>query len=99
MKKQCSVCGLTFDEFRKRGRFGCANCYEAFAAEILPIISNVQGSLQHVGKSPHTDPQRLNYVQKITRLRKKLEKAIAEEHFEEAARLRDEISMIEKNYS
>ena len=30
----CSGCGMTYEEFRKVGRFGCAACYSAFAPHL-----------------------------------------------------------------
>jgi len=95
MKKTCPVCKSTYEDFRKRGRFGCSECYETFSAEILTLISNIQGSLQHKGKTPHTDSKQMQNVRRVAQLRRDLERAVAEERFEDAARLRDEITEIE----
>lgn len=78
----CPQCGWTLTDFKKTGRWGCSNDYLFFANEIIPMLQRIHGSSQHVGKSP---PQKLD----INTLKSRMEKAIKEENFEEAARLRD----------
>jgi protein arginine kinase activator len=46
----CSKCGMTIEEIRKTGQFGCPVCYEHFATP--QIIESLHGSSQHVGKVP-----------------------------------------------
>ncbi|NNE10420.1 MAG: hypothetical protein HKN20_17800, partial [Gemmatimonadetes bacterium] len=48
----CERCGLTYPEFKKTGRLGCGECYEAFAAPLLPLLKRIHGSENHVGKVP-----------------------------------------------
>ena len=38
---QCDVCGMTYDEFIDKGKFGCANCYDAvsYTHLTLPTIA------------------------------------------------------------
>ncbi len=49
---RCSVCGMSFDDFRKSGKFGCANCYRIFRENLGPIFRRLHGSAEHKGKSP-----------------------------------------------
>src|SRR4029453_13321390 len=51
--KACTGCGLTFAQFRQTGRVGCAECYNAFEAELAPLIERAQnGGTHHTGKTP-----------------------------------------------
>jgi protein arginine kinase activator len=34
----CAGCGLTYEEFAEIGLAGCAHCYSAFSAVILPAL-------------------------------------------------------------
>lgn len=94
----CPNCGLTFDEFRSQGLFGCAKCYEAFADRLDPVFRRVQGGTRHVGhkllENPQVQEKKL-LESRITELRKELSQAVKEENYEKAARLRDEIRNLE----
>ena len=89
----CSSCGLSYAEFEHTGRLGCAQCYRDFASHLKPSLQKIHGRTQHAGRKPKAfvpDPQdELN--QRISELRKQMDEAVAEENFEEAARLRDEL--------
>ena len=94
--KACASCGMTYDDFRKVGRLGCADCYATFKRSLGSLLKRIHGSPIHVGKSP----ARLLKPAKIAKselleLKRKLEKAIQDEAFEEAARVRDQIRRIE----
>lgn len=93
---KCPKCGLTYADFRKIGRLGCGECYVAFRKYLAPLLKKIHGSIQHVGKSP----LRTNAAPKkkidLQDMRARLTKAIADEEFEEAARLRDQIKELEK---
>ncbi len=49
---QCPACGLTYDDFRKFGRFGCAQCYVAFKPQLKTLLKKIHGSNVHLGKKP-----------------------------------------------
>lgn len=96
----CDNCGTTLDEFSKTGRLGCARCYSVFRESILPVLKGVHMNTKHTGKKPG---QRVKLEEKIETpkdkkadLKKELKAAITTENFEEAARLRDEIALLEK---
>ncbi len=50
--KRCPACGTTLEDFRRSGLLGCAQCYTAFRAQLLPTVHYAQGNLHHEGKSP-----------------------------------------------
>ncbi|MDZ4684883.1 MAG: UvrB/UvrC motif-containing protein [Planctomycetaceae bacterium] len=96
-QQTCPSCGITFKEFRSQGRLGCPHDYIAFQSELLPLLENIHGETQHVGKVPKRAPQASQHQFKLVRLRSRLKAAVDEELYEEAARIRDEISQIESN--
>ena len=51
-QRACPVCGITFFEFRKQGRLGCPHDYVCFAKELEPLMLNIHGETQHMGKVP-----------------------------------------------
>jgi len=99
-EQQCPACGLLFSEFKRTGRFGCAQCYEAFKDQLLPLLRRIHGSIKHAGK-PTTmrPPAPVKPVRgaeaQILQLKAKLLKAVEMEEFEEAAGLRDQIKELE----
>ncbi len=87
----CPHCGQTYAEFQKTGMLGCAACYQAFRKELAPLISRVQGRSQHAGRRPPVGEEEQARQSRMEELRALMEAAVAEENFEEAARLRDEL--------
>ena len=87
----CPQCGQTYAEFQKTGMLGCAECYQAFRRELTPMITRVQGRTQHAGRRPPVSEEEQARQTRMEELRSLMEAAVAEENFEEAARLRDEL--------
>ena len=122
----CAACGFTQSDFKKTGRFGCANCYEVFNEGLENLLEAMHKNTEHIGKVPsfveesmaeqpeekieelefdfgmdfgevdeisEIDPQpgEVN----IAMLKDSLDVAISAENYEEAARLRDQISKLE----
>jgi protein arginine kinase activator len=104
----CPGCGMTPIEFKQKGRFGCPRCYEAFRADIVPLLQRVHEAQSHRGRLPAgmaasapadvqpRSPRAAAAGDPLARLRRQLEDAISKENFEEAARLRDELRRAEK---
>lgn len=93
---KCPNCGLSYEEFGRTGRLGCAECYEAFSKLLLPLIKRVQHSIQHVGKRPSRLAPPLRINQDLKELQNRLVKFVQQEEFEEAARIRDQIRQLEE---
>jgi len=94
---KCPNCNLTYADFKKVGRLGCGECYNAFRKYLAPLLKRIHGSNQHVGKSPFKEKTILKPGRKNTDLdglKAQMQKAIQREDFEEAARLRDQIKKI-----
>jgi protein arginine kinase activator len=95
-KLVCPNCGITFKEFRSQGRLGCPHDYVAFQEELMPLLENIHGETQHAGKVPRRAPADSRKQYDLIRLRNELRQAVAEESYERAARLRDEIHALEQ---
>ncbi len=94
-KLMCEACGMTYEDIKKSGRLGCENCYHAFRKELDSILRNVQGSNQHEGKFPKRAGLDLYLKREIDKLKLEQLKAIENEEYEEAARIRDLIKQRE----
>jgi protein arginine kinase activator len=94
----CPNCGITFREFRNQGRLGCPHDYIAFAKELKPLLENIHNDVQHTGKFPKRAPHASQLQYKLIKLRSELRSAIDEEEYETAARIRDEIQSLEKEF-
>lgn len=92
----CSNCGLAYQNFRKLGRLGCGECYEAFKKELAPLLKRIHGADRHIGKVSLRGGKTIKDTRTLQDLKVQLEKAIQLEEFEEAAKLRDKIRDFEK---
>jgi protein arginine kinase activator len=94
--RECEECGLKFVDFRNTGRLGCPHDYFAFQAELAPLLEGIHGGTKHIGKVPRRLPQTQQTQQELGKLRRQLNKAVVDEAYEEAARLRDRIRRLEE---
>ncbi len=95
-KTVCKDCGMTYEEFGRTGRLGCANCYQAFEKLLIPLIKRVQRDARHVGKVPTQAPGEVKRTLELRELQERLRKSIQSETFEEAAKIRDQIQELEE---
>ena len=93
----CPGCAMTFAEFKRRGRLGCAQCYETFSAKLEPLIRRIQGATRHVGRTVRAGRKRARSRMKVESLRAELQTAIRAEDYEKAATLRDQLGRAEKD--
>lgn len=134
----CEQCGFSQSDFKKTGRFGCANCYNVFSDGLESLLEAMHKNTEHIGKVPSLlseeagpeknvnspAPEILNDVIgevdldlddldelvvshepdlteegtpeiQISLLKDKLDVAVSNEDYEEAAKIRDEISVLE----
>lgn len=93
---KCPNCNLTYEDFRKFGRLGCSDCYEAFRTNLSNLLKKIHGSGQHLGKSPVKVPMvEKKKIENLHDLKNQLQDAIQNEDFELAAQLRDKIRILE----
>lgn len=102
---RCDKCGMTYQDFTKIGKFGCAECYNVFGPLILDNIKKIQGSSTHIGKKYKSvrgsdltmhefDSVVTDDETKLKKLSEELQSALAIEDYEQAAKLRDEMKLI-----
>ncbi len=93
-ENSCKICGTTRSQFLKTGKPGCSNCYAVFEDLLSIPLKQIHGSTRHAGKTPSKLSEALETEDKIVALRSQLDAAVAQQNFEEAARLRDEIKSL-----
>ena len=94
---KCLMCGSSFYDITQSGKAGCGKCYETFRNEFEPNVTRIHGTAKHTGKIPGNMSAKLTAKRKIEELNIKLKKMIADQNFEEAAVIRDEIKKININ--
>jgi protein arginine kinase activator len=95
-QRACPVCGITFFEFRNQGRLGCPHDYVFFEKELTPLVANIHGETRHVGKRPRGHETGTDQQTELIRLRREMEEAKKKEHYERAAKIRDQIRELEQ---
>ena len=93
-ERSCPSCHLRRADFKKTGRLGCPDCYDAFKDELGPLLRAMHRGDRHRGKVPERERSRLQATEEVEALQEKLDAAIQEERYEDAARLRDEIQAV-----
>ncbi|MBC8309507.1 MAG: UvrB/UvrC motif-containing protein [Phycisphaerales bacterium] len=92
ISKACPDCGMTVAQYKKTSLLGCPSCYQTFSDELNSIITQVQNNnTQHIGRAPAQASVDLTRHLQIRRLLKKLESAVSQEEYEQAAILRDKL--------
>src|SRR3954471_1669411 len=84
-------CGFTQADFKKAGRLGCSQCYQTFADGLEQLLKSMHKGTRHRGKVPAALRETQDPAEKLKALQKKLEKAVNDENFEQAAQCRDAI--------
>lgn len=90
---KCPVCSMTKAQFISGGKPGCSECYTVFESSMKPLLRKMHSTTTHTGKVYGTSPDQP--TDKIDLLKAQLKEAIANEEYEKAARLRDEIKEME----
>lgn len=111
-EKRCPGCGASFRQIAGSGKIGCAQCYETFRSQLIPVIERVHGTALHKGKVPggsalrvqeqnrqlaNVEQEKAVKLSQIDEKKKLLQKAIETQDFEQAAVLRDQIKELESN--
>lgn len=105
---KCDNCNMTYEEFTKDGKFGCEECYNTFSNKIDSLLKRLHGSNKYVGRKALNTSAKHDISEevvqekksnknetKLEKLQKDLKKAIEEERYEDAAKLRDEIKKVQ----
>ncbi len=101
--EKCEACGFTQSDFKKTGRFGCSQCYQVFHSGLDNLLQAMHRHSEHRGKKPahfvdtRSAQSRVEQArEEIIELNALLDEAIRVEDYEEAARLRDSITQLQK---
>ncbi|MBK1831132.1 UvrB/UvrC motif-containing protein [Verrucomicrobiaceae bacterium R5-34] len=90
----CPGCGFAFDDLKKTGRLGCSQCYQFFREEIKHNLGGMHKDTCHVGRVPAGMMEAFQNKQKIDQLQQEMNGAIANEDYEKAAALRDQLQKL-----
>ncbi len=94
---RCPHCGIAFEEFRTKGRFGCPRDYEVFAERLNPLLDKIHGAHRHTGRLPRGRVTvETEWADRLLALRRELQDAVRTESYEDAARIRDAIRELEQ---
>ncbi|MGB9767403.1 UvrB/UvrC motif-containing protein [Dictyoglomus turgidum] len=91
--KRCPKCNRSLEEIKETGMLGCSYCYSYFRDEIGKLVYQYHGNKVHRGRVPIKKEFKTD---KILKYKIELSKAIEEEDYEKAAKLRDLLKNIEK---
>ncbi len=93
----CPVCKTTLKEFKSTGKLGCPNCYEAFREEISKVIKRIAPFDKHKQDAIKTKEikPKLTKEEQIAELRDQMKQAVAEERYEDAAKIKKQITKLE----
>jgi len=94
-KLVCRSCGMSYAEFKRQGRLGCAECYVSFHDQLVPLIRRIHGAVQHVGRTASGGRKQAQVKMNLQRIREALSGAIKAEDYEKAAALRDQLKRAE----
>jgi protein arginine kinase activator len=90
----CPACGFTSAQLKKIGRMGCPKCYDTFQDGLDQLLSSMHKGTRHLGKIPARAIADSRRNANMEELKEALQKAIAEEHYEEAARIKKEMQAL-----
>lgn len=89
----CPYCGRRWREIEETKEVGCANCYTIFKDNLVNIIEKIYGKKKYKGKSPKSSGDKRD---EIIRSKILLSKAIEEENYEKAAKIREYLKKLRK---
>ena len=95
----CPVCKTSLREFKSSGVLGCPNCYDAFRDEVSRILKRIAPFENHkqdlIKQTKEPAKQKMSKEDKIANLRKEMSLAVKEERYEDAAKIKKQISKLE----
>ncbi len=92
----CPACGFTNAQLKKIGRMGCPECYSAFRDGLDGLLKAMHKGTRHVGKKPEQIVTLSHMRGNLGQLREELAHAVLEERYEDAARLKLEIDIMQQ---
>src|SRR5262249_33936851 len=93
--QKCPMCGFSQADFKENGRLGCRECYVISGEGIACLSKAMHKGTEHVGKFPERAQHSNALSHRMRSLAENLQKAVADENYETAASLRDQIKRLE----
>lgn len=96
----CPGCHCTWQQLNQASHLGCPDCYRCFRQPIEGALARLHGQTTHQGRRP----QRAKGGEEVAPpsenlgrawIKDQLDRAVAEERYEDAARLRDQLRALE----
>ena len=97
----CPVCNWSQEDIRKNnGKLGCPSCYKSFSTVLNQVLSDIQKGTVHIGKKAENagKPDKMTYNYQLSTLEKRLASHIANEEYEDAAKVRDAIRDLKEQF-
>ena len=94
--RACPECGITFGEFRNKGRLGCPHDYEFFKEEFDERSMTTRMIIHYERQVPRGYGDADIRHNELIRLKARLKKAVQAENYEEAACIRDKMKELEE---
>ena len=94
----CPVCKTSLREFKSSGKLGCPNCYDMFREEISNILKRIAPFETHKQDTiiaKQVKAEKLSKEDKIKQLRDEMKLAVSEERYEDAAKIKKQITKLE----
>lgn len=91
-------CGFTLENFSQTGRLGCSKCYTTFKSLIDERLDSLHKGVTHTGKKIDLPLTKESLTKKISSLQDALKVAVMDENFEQAAKLRDQLTTVETEF-
>lgn len=94
--RKCPVCGHTWGDFRRTGKFGCGACYGAFRSQAAETLRQIHSTTKHTGKIPSKSGETVKKKREYENLKARLQAAVQNEDYETAAKLHKQIRAIKE---
>lgn len=91
---RCRNCGLTFDQFKESGYFGCADCYQAFRESVRELLLEIERGGRHRGRMPRKFARLYLLRKEIQFLKNQLKKSVHSEDYETADRIKRKLEKL-----
>ena len=91
----CPDCKTKLGDVLNSGKMGCPSCYTSFSGVVQFMGYTNQCYSKHNEKMPRRYNERLELQGRIVKLGALLSEAVSQQKYEEAAKIRDEIKLLE----
>lgn len=93
----CPVCKTSLREYKNTRLLGCNNCYETFREEIKRVVDRISLNSSHKQDSGMKTKSRSKQskAEKIASLRADMALAVQEERYEDAGKIKKQITKLE----